>query len=93
MDELRIALEDMQKSTHQYGEEKERYFVNKYKEVSNNYPMLFKKACEDNFDYTKIFWMIEQKRNVDTAQISQHDASVKVGEVLVNDHIKPMLYV
>lgn len=91
MNDLKLVLIEIQRSELTYGEEKEKYFVNTYEKVSNKYPMIIKRACESGFDYAKIFWMIEQQDKVRSKVITQHDASVEVGEVLVNEHIKPAL--
>jgi hypothetical protein len=37
--------------------------------------------------------MLQMSQSVDKKTISQHDASVKVGEMLVDHHIKPLLNV
>ena len=46
---------------------------------------------DEGFDYDKAFWMIEQKNKVDAHQMTQYSASVEVGELLVNDFIKPVI--
>lgn len=90
MDSLKEVLLEMEQSSLK-GHEKEKYFVIKYKKVADEYPMIIKKACEDDFDYAKIFWMIDKKLEVDSQRMSQHDASIEVGEALVNQYIKPIV--
>lgn len=90
MDSLKEILLEMEQSSLK-GSEKEKYFVIKYKTIADKYPMIIKKACEDDFDYAKIFWMIDKKLEVDSQRISQHDASIEVGEVLVDEYIKPIV--
>ena len=90
MEELKQVLDEMQQSCLS-GKEKEKYFVEKYYDISNKYPMIIKKACEKNFDYTKMLWMVEQQNMVHQQVLTQHQASIAVGETLVNDHIKPKL--
>lgn len=90
MEGLKNVLNEMQQSS-LVGKEKEAYFVNKYSDISNKYPMIIKKACEKEFDYSKILWMIDQQNKVQTKEISQHEASVQVGKLLVDEHIKPLI--
>ena len=90
MDALRSVLVEMQASPLK-GTVKEEHFVIKFKEISDSYPMLIKKACEKDFDFDKLFWMIDQKEKVDTKTTTQHDASVEVGERLVDEYIKPIV--
>jgi len=90
MDSLKEVLLEMEQSSLK-GSEKEKYFVTKYKTIADEYPMIIKKACDDDFDYAKMFWMIDKKLEVDSQRISQHDASIEVGEVLVDQYIKPIV--
>lgn len=90
METLKKVLLEMEASLLK-EKEKEEYFVTKYKTVADEYPMIIKKACEPDFDYSKIFWMLDKKLEVDSQRLSQHDASVEVGEVLVNEYIKPII--
>jgi|UniRef100_A0A6C0CW72 hypothetical protein len=90
MDSLKEVLLEMEQSPLK-GTKKEEYFVTKYKTIADEYPMIIKKACDDDFDYAKMFWMIDKKLEVDSQRISQHDASIEVGEVLVDQYIKPIV--
>jgi hypothetical protein len=71
--------------------DKIEYFVSKYPITSDKNPMLIKKACGENFDMDRFLWMLKMSQSVNKKTISQHDASVKVGEMLVDYHIKPLL--
>lgn len=90
MEALKSVLMEMKASSLK-GKAKEEHFVQKFSDISNTYPMLIKKACETDFDFDKMFWMIDQKEKVDTKLTSQHDASVEVGERLVGEYIKPIV--
>jgi hypothetical protein len=72
-------------------EDKTNFFVTKYPLLANTYPTIFSKACEPHFDLAKFSWMLNMANNVRDNQISQHDASVQVGEKLVDEHVKPLL--
>ena len=91
MNDLKYVIEELQKSK-LIGIEKEKHFVKIFPEITSKYPKIIKMACDDEgFDYDKAFWMIEQKNKVDAHQMTQYSASVEVGELLVNDFIKPVI--
>lgn len=66
-------------------------YLSKYPEFSSNYPTLFDKLFEPKFDKSILLNMMDQKQQIDSNLLSQHDASVKVGELLVNKYVKPLL--
>ena len=70
---------------------KEMHYVLKYPNLSNMYPMIFKKACEKDFDYEKFVWMMSLIKGVNEKNVTQHNASIEVGERLVDEYIKPKL--
>lgn len=88
---LEEIVNEIVHSTQMNEHDKQKYFVSKYPMTSDKNPMLIKKACEENFDMDRFLWMWEISKNVDKNKISQHDASVQVGEMLVDNHIKPLL--
>ena len=57
----------------------------------SNFPNLFKMACSDLCDLERIRFMLDNIVNIQTKKMTEHDASVKVGENLVNDFVKPQL--
>tara|TARA_X000000368_G_C22867122_1_gene639202 strand:+ start:121 stop:474 length:354 start_codon:yes stop_codon:yes gene_type:complete len=91
-DNLSEVVEEIYKCT-KFNDEKakEEYYILKYPQLSNTFPIIIKKACETNFDYEKFKWMMEIQKRVKENKISQHNASVEVGERLVDDHVKPKL--
>ena len=92
MEELKNIVNEMVKdNAFMNSEEKLKHYVNKYPKISNEYPMLIKKACEPNFDIQRFKWMLDMIDNVKSNNITQHDASVKVGEHLVDEYVKPLL--
>jgi hypothetical protein len=72
-------------------ETKLSHYRNKYPAICEKYKVLMQKACEPDFDMDKFIWMINIKKKVDTNRISAHDASVKVGQSLVDQYITPNL--
>jgi hypothetical protein len=69
---------------------KETYAI-KYPLFKQNYPTLFEKLFDPTIDKKMLNLMLEEKKNIDSNEISQHNASVKIGEVLVDKYVKPML--
>jgi hypothetical protein len=67
------------------------FYVNKYPEFSEQYPYLLEKLYELNFDKDTLRYMLNQKQQMDSNKLTEHDASVKVGTVLVDKYVKPNL--
>jgi enolase len=94
MHELKVAITDIiMNNTEEFSNEKNKikYYIEKYPKLSNEYPMIFKKACEPNFDFSKFVWMTNMVHDINKNEITQHDASVKVGERLVDEYVKPLI--
>ena len=70
---------------------KHEYYRAKYPAISEQYKVLIQKACEPGFDIDKFLWMLDMKSQIDSKQISTHDASVEVGKVLVDQYVAPKL--
>jgi hypothetical protein len=63
----------------------------KYKNLHTTYPSIYKVAMTPKYDYDRLKFMLEMSEKIKSKEITEHDASVKVGEVLVNDIVKPQL--
>jgi len=63
----------------------------KYSNFAEKYPKLFDMICSDNCDDNLLNKMLSAKRLVNNGSMSQHDASVKVGQDLVNKYVIPNL--
>jgi hypothetical protein len=61
--------------------------------VIKSVPVLFFKACVDreNFDLQQLQKMLFVRGQVQSNDLSQHDASVNVGTLLVDKYVKPKL--
>lgn len=73
------------------AKEKQRYFRKKNPEFADKYPSLFQMACEPNFDVQRLSFMLNMRDNVANQKISQHQASVTVGENLFKEYVKPLV--
>lgn len=57
----------------------------------SKFPNLFKMCCSDLCDLERIRFMLDNVVCIQKKEMTEHDASVKVGENLVNDFVKPQL--
>lgn len=57
----------------------------------NKYPALFKKLINRDCDPEQLEFVLNRLEQVRTGNKSQHDASVEVGQVLVDKYVKPEL--
>ena len=63
-----------------------------YEDFKKSFPVLFDKIMDDEcFDIDNMKYMFNQLEKMNNSKLSQHDASVKVGEYLVEKYIKPQL--
>jgi hypothetical protein len=76
----------MKKSSLDYGEKRE-FFFEKYPEFAEKYPSLFEMCCDDEFDVQQLRFMLDLRDRVQKNHMSQHDASVKVGQTLVDKYV------
>ncbi len=63
----------------------------KYSDFSLKYPVIFLKSLDRDLDMEQFSFMINMATKVNDSKISQHDASVTIGEKLVNQYVKPAL--
>jgi hypothetical protein len=63
----------------------------KYKYLKDNVPTLFDKICNKEYKTQEFRYMMHCLEGVHTENKSLHDASVKVGSMLVDKYIKPQL--
>ena len=72
---------------------------NKFKEqmqkdfdhLHKNYEAIFNISISNNYDYNRLKFMLEMAQKVKKSEITEHDASVQVGQVLVDQIVKPQL--
>lgn len=62
-----------------------------FSEFEHKYPTLFRKLVEEDCDQNQLNFMLSKLDQVRTGSQSQHDASVDVGQVLVDKYVKPEL--
>ena len=62
-----------------------------FSHFENKYPALFKKLINQDCDQEQLEFVLNRLEQVRTGTKSQHDASVEVGQVLVDKYVKPEL--
>ncbi len=62
-----------------------------YSDFSMKYPVIFLKSLDGGLDMDQFQFMINMATKVNNKKLSQHDASVQIGEKLVNQYVKPNL--
>ena len=62
-----------------------------YNSFYDMYPGIFQMTCDGNMDLDRLKLMLNMKTNIDEQQITEHDGSVKIGQLLVDDFVKPSL--
>ena len=55
------------------------------------YPTLFKKICDNTCDRQQLEMLLQRLEQIQSSQKTQYDASVEVGQILVDKYVKPKL--
>jgi hypothetical protein len=63
----------------------------KYTNITTNYNSIFQQCINNVMDIEVITFMISKAKEIQKNKVSNYDASVKVGEKLVDKFIKPHL--
>jgi hypothetical protein len=87
-DEIKRIVEEIRKSK---VRSKSEYFKKKYKQFEEQYPMLFKTACDDTTDENILYYLINMLEKVQKKEMTEHVASVNVGQKLYDDYVKPLV--
>ena len=70
-------------------------FIKKMKEqfpdFSENYPGIFDKILDNSIDDPQFIKMLGFLKQMEGGNMSEHDASVEVGKILVDKYVKPVL--
>ena len=62
-----------------------------FKKLEDNFPSIFEKVLSGTLEYDRLEFMIKMLGEVRTQKLSKHEASVVVGQELVNNIVKPGL--
>jgi hypothetical protein len=70
------------------SKDKQRIIRKKYPAFVDGYPTLFEMATKPGFDFERFKYMLQLKDSVEQNNLSQYDASAKVGQMLYNVYVK-----
>ena len=90
-------VKDMESDNSLWKKNKENYekkIIEENPDLFEHYPAIFKVIFNPNFSSSsmdRLKYMINMARRVKTKDIAEHDASVAVGQRLVDDIVKPQL--
>ena len=92
INELRDRFLELKKTKDEEDAKKQVY--NEYNEFCDKYPALISLVFSSKdwqTDYQKLKGMFALVEKINNKEITQHDASVKVGGQLVDEYVKPRL--
>lgn len=72
-------------------EQIETILKKKYTFLEETYRAIFNIVISDAYDFDKLSFMLNLAKNVENKEIDEYDASVKVGNVLYNQYVKPKI--
>ena len=92
---LNSECKDFNKNKGSYKDMSQKEFdlkmKQKYSNIQNNYNSIFQQCLNNTMDIEMISFMINKAKEIKKNKVSNYDASVKVGEKLVEKFIKPNL--
>ena len=62
-----------------------------FNHLLENFPTIFNKTLDGTMDMERLQYMLSMLNLVNTKEMTQHDASVAVGEKLANAYVKPVV--
>lgn len=71
--------------------EKRKYCQETYPDFVDRYPMLYEKACDDNFDMNRFMYMMGLRSQIANKTHTVDSASAEVGQALFDVYVKPIV--
>ena len=62
-----------------------------YPYIFEKFPSILNIAISDSYNYDRLKFMLNTSAKITANELSERDASIQVGQVLVDDIVKPML--
>ena len=81
-------IQDILKNPHQQSKTQ---FQVTYPDFFRRCPVLSEKLFDPNMDRGMLRYMLQQKQQIMEQGVTEHEASVNVGNRLVNQYVKPIL--
>ena len=90
INEERLHLQNDNK--YQNLDEFTKKMIERFPDLNMNQPAILKSACEGNLNDIKMLeFMVNKVKKIKQNEISKHDASVEVGQKLVDEIVKPQI--
>jgi hypothetical protein len=89
-----LILNQAEKLNKELNEPSKKYeseMIEKYNYLYKNVNSIFNICLKGDMDINVLTYMINQAKNIKNNKISQEDASVKIGEKLVDTYVKPLI--
>lgn len=88
----RIKLYDQKKiDRHLSNEEFTNKLKNKYQKLQENFPSIFEKTLLGTLELKRLEFMLKMIGDIKNKKVTKHEASVVVGQELVDNIVKPKL--
>tara|TARA_B100001093_G_C26728673_1_gene971170 strand:- start:589 stop:933 length:345 start_codon:yes stop_codon:yes gene_type:complete len=65
--------------------------LQKYESLFKNFEPIFNISISKSYDYNRLNFMLNMAKKVQNDEITEHNASIEVGQVLVDQIVKPQL--
>ena len=90
LDDAKKLLE-LTKSNTEDKEEFEKKMQERFNTIYKQQPSIFKMCVDGFMDIERLTYMINMVKKVKSNNMSEHDASVQVGQRLVDEFVKPKI--
>ena len=85
-------VETIQKKLSECKTDEDRKTVREeFRDFGMSYPAIFENIMQGTLDMKQFNYMINMAKKVKSNEKSQHDASVEVGQKLVDKYVKPVV--
>tara|TARA_B100000575_G_C23143394_1_gene666282 strand:- start:4691 stop:5008 length:318 start_codon:yes stop_codon:yes gene_type:complete len=65
--------------------------INKYPYITSKLPSILDLALSDNYDYKRLSYILDMNEKVKNKEITEREGSIQVGQVLVDEIVKPSI--
>ena len=90
--EMEEALIEVKKKHDENVEQLTEKMIQRFPDLNMNHPSILKSACAGSMkDIKMLEFMISKVKKIKRNQITEHDASVEVGQRLVDEIVKPQI--
>lgn len=86
INEIKLFIKKNKKNTNL-----KEFAEKEFSDFNTKYPTLFRKLLEEDCDSKQLDYMLKQLENIQKGNKTQYDASVEIGQILVDKFVKPEL--